>query len=108
MNPIVELAAVTKAYQLGKQVVTALRGIDFKVGGGEFAVIAGPSGSGKTTLLNLIGCMDVPTSGTVRFDGQSLTELSDRELTILRRDKLGYIFQSFNLMPVFDAFHNIE
>lgn len=108
MDPIVKIEDVTKEYPLGKVVVHALRGIDLSIGRGEFTTIAGPSGSGKTTLLNLIGCVDVPTRGEVKIAGQSTSALSDAELTHLRLRQLGFIFQSFNLVPVLDVFQNVE
>jgi putative ABC transport system ATP-binding protein len=108
MSAIVELEAVEKDYPLGNTVVRAVKGVDLTISRGEFTTIAGPSGSGKTTILNLIGCIDVPTRGDVRVDGQSTTELSDSELTELRLHTLGFIFQSFNLIDVLDVFHNVE
>ena len=107
-SPIVELRGVEKDYPLGKQVVHAVRGVDLVIDAGEFSAIAGPSGSGKTTLLNLIGCIDVPTRGTVAVDGQETSRLDDRELTNLRLHKLGFIFQTFNLVPVLNVFQNVE
>jgi putative ABC transport system ATP-binding protein len=107
-QPIVRLTGVDKDYQLGKVTVPALRGIDLSIDAGEFTVIAGPSGSGKTTLLNLIGCVDVATRGEVIVDGADTARLKERELTRLRLDKLGFIFQSFNLVGVLDAFQNVE
>jgi putative ABC transport system ATP-binding protein len=107
-DTIVSIESVTKEYPLGKLTVTALDEVDLEIGRGEFTTIAGPSGSGKTTLLNLIGCIDVPTRGSVRVDGQVTSELSDSELTELRLHKLGFIFQSFNLVPVLDVFQNVE
>ncbi len=107
-GPIVELSAVTKDYPLGKLTVQALRGVDLRIERGEFIAIAGPSGSGKTTLLNLVGCVDVPTAGAVRIEGQSTSELSEKQLTTLRLHKLGFIFQSFNLVGVLDVFQNVE
>ncbi|MFP4598135.1 MAG: ABC transporter ATP-binding protein [Persicimonas sp.] len=108
MPPIVKLLNVDKDYPLGNTVVEAVRGVDLAIERGEFTTIAGPSGSGKTTVLNLIGCIDVPTRGEVLIDGQSTSELSDGELTDLRLHKLGFIFQSFNLIDVLDLFHNVE
>lgn len=108
MAPIVELSAVEKLYPLGKLSVRALHGIDLRIETGEFTTIAGPSGSGKTTLLNLIGCVDVPTAGDVRVDGRSTKELDDNGLTDLRLHKLGFIFQSFNLVAVLDVYQNVE
>ena len=108
MSAIVEIEDVFKEYPLGTQTVQALRGVNLTLERGEFTTIAGPSGSGKTTLLNLIGCVDVPTRGDVRLDGVSTLKLSDRALTTLRLEKLGFIFQSFNLIPVLDLFQNVE
>ena len=108
MAAIVSLRNVVKDYNLGKVVVHALRGINLEVEQGEFLSIAGPSGSGKTTLLNLIGCVDVPTAGTVTVNGSDTSQLSERELTDLRLHTLGFIFQSFNLVTVLSVFQNIE
>ncbi len=102
------LENVTKIYPLGTSEVRALKGINLFIEDGEFTTVAGPSGCGKTTLLNLIGCMDVPTSGKVTVDGVEISTLKDRELTKLRREKLGFIFQSFNLIPVLTCEQNIE
>ncbi len=108
MPPIVDIRNVVKDYPLGKLTVRALRGVNLTIERGEFTAIAGPSGSGKTTLLNLIGCVDVPTDGDVLVDGQSTRNLSDRDLTELRLRKIGFIFQSFNLINVLDASQNVE
>jgi len=108
MNAIVEVRAVEKDYPLGKLTVRALRGVDLTFEAGEFTAIAGPSGSGKTTLLNMIGCVDIPTRGTVSVDGRETSSLDDRGLTELRLRKLGFIFQTFNLVPVLDVFQNVE
>jgi putative ABC transport system ATP-binding protein len=105
---IVTVRGAVKDYPLGKLVVQALKGVDLSIERGEFTVIAGPSGSGKTTLLNLIGCVDVPTRGEVVVNGQSTGALSDRQLTALRLHSIGFIFQSFNLVNVLDAFQNVE
>lgn len=107
-QPIVDLRGVEKDYPLGKLVVKAVRGIDLSFGRGEFAVIAGPSGSGKTTLLNMIGCVDVPTAGEVRVDGRATSDLTDKQLTDLRLRRLGFIFQTFNLINVLDLYQNVE
>jgi putative ABC transport system ATP-binding protein len=108
MPPIVQLEDVVKEYPLGKVTVHALRGVSLSIERGEFIAIAGPSGSGKTTLLNQVGCVDTPTRGTVRIDGQSTGDLSEKDLTRLRLHKLGFIFQSFNLVPVLDLAQNVE
>ena len=97
-----------KRYRLGAVVIEALRGIDIEVARGEFVVVAGPSGSGKTSLLNLLGCLDEPDEGQVVFAGADLASLSPAEQTQLRRRQLGFVFQSFNLLPVLSAFENVE
>jgi putative ABC transport system ATP-binding protein len=106
--PIVSLRAVEKRYRLGAVEVPALRGVTLDIEAGEFAVIAGPSGSGKTTLLNLIGCVDVASAGQVVVAGEDTGALSEAALTALRLRALGFIFQSFNLVSVLDAFQNVE
>jgi putative ABC transport system ATP-binding protein len=108
MSAIIEVKDVIKDYPLGKLSVRALHGINLVIERGEFTTIAGPSGSGKTTLLNLIGCVDIPSQGMVSFDGVITNKLSDKELTRLRLEKLGFIFQSFNLVPVLTVQQNIE
>jgi putative ABC transport system ATP-binding protein len=108
MPSIVSIRDATKTYHLGKVVVPALRGVNLEIEAGEFMSIAGPSGSGKTTLLNLIGCVDVPTAGTVSVDGHDITKLSERQLTDLRLHTIGFIFQSFNLVNVLDVYRNVE
>ena len=105
---IVQLEGVRKDYRLGAVVVPALRALDLTISRGEFSAIAGPSGSGKTTLLNLIGCVDVATAGRVTVAGQETGQLSDRALTRLRLFQIGFIFQSFNLVPVLTALQNVE
>jgi putative ABC transport system ATP-binding protein len=105
---LIHFENVTKNYYLDKVVVPALKGISFSVEKGEFLAVAGPSGSGKTTLLNLLGCVDTATSGTLTLDGQNTSQLNDQALTNLRLHKLGFIFQSFNLIPVLDIFDNVE
>ena len=105
---VIELSAVTKQYRQGSVDVHALRGIDLKVEKGEFTVICGPSGSGKTTLLNLVGALDTPTSGTVSVDGEDLATLGRMGRSRLRRDRIGFVFQAYNLMPVLTAYENAE
>lgn len=105
---IVRLQDVDKDYHLGTVVVPALKQVSLSIAPGEFTVIAGPSGSGKTTLLNLIGCVDVATRGQVLVDGRDTGRMSEKDLTRLRLDRLGFIFQSFNLVGVLDAFQNVE
>ncbi len=108
MPAIVSIREVVKEYNLGKVVVPALRGVSLDVDKGEFISIAGPSGSGKTTLLNLIGCVDTATRGTVEVAGRNTSSLSERQLTSLRLDTIGFIFQSFNLVSVLTVFQNVE
>jgi putative ABC transport system ATP-binding protein len=108
MPSIVTIENVTKDYPLDKVVVQALRGVSLNVEQGDFLSIVGPSGSGKTTLLNLIGCVDTATTGLVTVDGHDTARLTDRQLTELRLNTLGFIFQSFNLVPVLDVFQNVE
>ena len=105
---IVSIRDVVKEYQLGKVVVPALRGVSMEVEKGSFISIAGPSGSGKTTLLNLIGCVDVPTAGRVLVDGKDTKDLSERALTDLRLHRIGFIFQTFNLVQVLSVSQNVE
>jgi len=105
---IVALQDVHKVYPLGETEVRAVNGVSFDIERGDFISIAGPSGSGKSTILNMIGCIDTPTSGTVVIDGQQTGGLSDREITGLRHKVIGFIFQSFNLVPVLNVFENVE
>src|ERR1700689_3891723 len=107
MTTAVEISDVTKTYE-GAGGIEALKGVSFKVESGEFMAIAGPSGSGKTTLLNLVGALDVPTKGTIHIGGPSLLGLSRRQLAALRRDKVGFVFQAYNLIPVLTAAENAE
>jgi len=105
---IVTVEDVSKIYTLGKTEVPALRDVSLAIQPGEFLAIAGPSGSGKTTLLNLVGCVDTPTRGRVLVDGQDTSVLSERALTDLRLHRIGFIFQTFNLVPVLTVFQNVE
>jgi len=105
---IVELQNVRKVYPLGKVQVEAVKGVSFSIEKGDFISIAGPSGSGKTTILNMIGLVDQPTEGEVLLDGKPTSKLKDSELTRLRHETLGFIFQSFNLIPVLNVWENVE
>ncbi len=107
-TPVIALEEVRKIYPLLSGDVHALDGVSLSIEKGEFVAIMGPSGSGKSTLMNQIGCLDVPTSGTVRIEGQEIGMLSDHDLTALRRDSIGYIFQKFNLIPLLTAYENVE
>ena len=108
MTAIVKLEGVTKVYQDGKVAVSALRGVDLELQKGDFAAIAGPSGSGKTTLLNIMGGLDKPTEGTVLLEDKILSDMSRGELSRLRLNRIGFIFQSYNLIPVLTAYENAE
>ncbi|MFA5857538.1 MAG: ABC transporter ATP-binding protein [Elusimicrobiota bacterium] len=105
---IIEMKGVTKDYPLGKTTVNALRGVDFSVEEGDLLSVVGPSGSGKTTLLNIIGCIDTATAGTVKIGDKEITKMPDTQLTDLRLYKIGFIFQTFNLIPVLDVLENVE
>ncbi|ADN03168.1 ABC transporter ATP-binding protein [Spirochaeta thermophila] len=105
---LVELYEVHKDYHLGRTVVHALRGVSLEIAQGEFVALMGPSGCGKTTLLNIVGCIDRPTSGRVLFDGTDVAGLSDDEEARMRREHIGFIFQSFNLIPVLTVAENVE
>lgn len=107
-TPAVRLSDVWKIYTLGQTKVEAVRGVNITIKEGDFASIAGPSGSGKSTILNLIGCIDVATSGTVEVIGRETSRLRDRDITRLRHEAIGFIFQSFNLVPVLNVFENVE
>jgi len=108
MNPVVSVENVSKIYKLDKTEVRALQDVSLHIHAGEFLSIAGPSGSGKTTLLNLIGCVDTPSTGSVLVDGKDTLGLSERALTDLRLHRMGFIFQTFNLVPVLSVLQNVE
>jgi putative ABC transport system ATP-binding protein len=105
---IISLKEVKKNYPLGRTVVEAVKGVSFEIQKGDFISIAGPSGSGKSTILNMIGCIDTPSGGSVWIDGVETSSLRDRDITLLRHRTLGFIFQSFNLIPVLNVYENIE
>lgn len=104
---IIELRDVVKEYKLGKTVVRALRGISFEIKKGDFVIVAGPSGSGKSTLLHIIGALDRPTGGKVFIEGKDITLLDDWSLAMLRRKTVGFVFQTFNLVPTLNALENV-
>jgi putative ABC transport system ATP-binding protein len=108
MKPVIEVTGLTKTYGSGDTAVHALRGVDLLVMPGEYVAIMGASGSGKSTLLNMLGCLDVPTSGEYALDGFPVSELNERQLSLLRNRKIGFIFQSFNLVPRTSALSNVE
>src|SRR6056297_3152684 len=105
---LLRLKEITKIYQQGEIAVPALRGINLEIETGEFTTVFGPSGSGKTTLLNVIGCLDKSTAGEIIFNGHSINDLDNKELAEVRRYNLGFVFQSYNLIPVLTAFENVE
>lgn len=105
---MVEIKNLYKDYQIGKVLFPALWGINLVIDDGEFTAIVGPSGSGKTTLLNIIGCLDTPTNGEIIINGQNVTQLNMQQAAELRKKEIGFIFQTFNLIPVLNAFENVE
>ncbi len=105
---MIEMSGVRKKYNTGKVAFEALRGIDLSVGANEFIGIMGPSGSGKSTLMNILGCLDVPTSGEYRFEGINVRNLSSNDLAEIRNKKVGFVFQAFNLLPYATAYENVE
>jgi putative ABC transport system ATP-binding protein len=109
MNTIIELKNITKMYDMGgAEEVHALQGVSLTLQKNEYIAIMGPSGSGKSTLMNIIGCLDTPTSGQYIFNGVNVSEMSDNELARVRNKEIGFVFQTFNLLPRSDALHNVE
>src|SRR5437660_11372500 len=104
---MMELDNVTKIYEQGRRTVHAVCGVSLRIEGGEFVSIMGPSGSGKSTLMHLLGALDTPTSGRALFDGRDLREMSDRQRSLLRRNRIGFVFQFFNLLPTLTAAENV-
>jgi len=104
---MLELIDATKTYTQGRRTVNAVRGVSLTVRGGEYVTIMGPSGSGKSTLMHLMGALDTPTGGRAVFQGQDLQTLSDRQRSLLRRDRIGFVFQAFNLLPTLTAAENV-
>ncbi len=106
-NSLIEITGMTKVYGMDEAAVSALAGVDVEVARGEFVAIMGPSGSGKSTLMNILGCLDRPTAGTYILDGKNVSQMSKDELADVRNEKLGFIFQSFNLLPRLSALSNV-
>jgi len=108
-GPVIRLRAVTKTYRMGKDnIVQALRGADLDVHPGEFVALMGPSGSGKSTMMNVLGCLDVPDSGSYILAGQQVRQLNDDQLAAIRNKHIGFVFQTFNLLPRLNAIENVE
>ncbi|MDP6457329.1 MAG: ABC transporter ATP-binding protein [Candidatus Marinimicrobia bacterium] len=109
VEPLISLKEVTKVYEIGEdQKVHALRSIDAEITAGEYVSIMGPSGSGKSTLMNIIGCLDTPTEGTYRLEGEMVHEMDENQLASIRNRKIGFVFQTFNLLPRSTALRNVE
>jgi putative ABC transport system ATP-binding protein len=108
MSSLIRLEGITQTYAAGSARVEALRGIDLQIERGDYLAVMGPSGSGKSTLMNVIGCLEQPSSGTFILDGRNITEFSDRELSRVRNDLIGFVFQTFNLLPRATALNNVE
>jgi len=108
VRPTLSLRDVVKTYQMGAERVHALNGVSLDVGRNEYVAIMGPSGSGKSTLMNIIGCLDVPTSGTYSLEGQMVATMAESQLAEIRNRRIGFVFQTFNLLPRADILHNVE
>jgi putative ABC transport system ATP-binding protein len=105
---VIEIENVTKEYQMGTELIHALRGVSMKIYRNEYLAIMGPSGSGKSTLMNMLGCLDTPTAGKYEFNGKNVAQMDDDELAQIRNREIGFVFQTFNLLPRSDALHNVE
>jgi putative ABC transport system ATP-binding protein len=105
---VIEIEGVTKLYRMGSETVHALRGVDVRIHRNEYLAIMGPSGSGKSTLMNMLGCLDTPTAGRYEFSGKNVAAMIDDELADIRNREIGFVFQTFNLLPRSDALHNVE
>jgi putative ABC transport system ATP-binding protein len=106
-NPLIEVRSLKKIYQIGDQVVNALNGIDLVIQRGEYVALMGPSGSGKSTLMNVLGCLDTPTSGSYILNGNEVAKMIDDDLAEVRNKEIGFVFQTFNLLPRYSALENV-
>src|SRR3954467_2585809 len=105
---LIHLQNIGRLYQMGSETIYALRDVSLSIESGEYVAIMGPSGSGKSTLMNLLGCLDTPTSGEFILNGSKVSEMDDNQLAEIRNKEIGFVFQSFNLLPRSDALHNVE
>src|SRR5437867_7309557 len=105
---LIAIRGLHRVYEVGSEKVHALNGVDLDIGSNEYVAIMGPSGSGKSTLMNIVGCLDTPTQGSYTLKGQAIQTLSDDELARIRNQEIGFVFQTFNLLPRADAMHNVE
>ena len=105
---LIEMKEIEKTYVVGEEQVRALRGVTFSIDRGEYVAIMGPSGSGKSTLMNLIGCLDTPSKGSYLLNGKQVSQMNDNELARIRNEEIGFVFQTFNLLPRATALHNVE
>lgn len=108
MANIIKIRNISKQYNMGAEIVHALRDVSLDIDKNEYVAIMGPSGSGKSTLMNILGCLDTPTSGLYEFNGINVSRMNDNELALIRNKEIGFVFQTFNLLPRSDALHNVE
>jgi len=105
---VIDIENITKDYVMGEEIVRALRGVSLQIHRNEYIAVMGPSGSGKSTLMNMLGCLDTPTSGRYQFNGRNVAEMNDDELAAIRNREIGFVFQTFNLLPRSDSLRNVE